>query len=200
MVRDKSLIEIIELAARELSNEEGQQFSQLSFDVERQMVVICAHRPTRIPNTASVLYLDATADELLTEPYLPRLTFHRLDVMQRAVVTQVTDRSGSKAFWTERLKEERENLLAVEYDPSNNDLSKLIAVLNNWAQARELPLLVGHKALCDFVRQHPRLTKIVKVAHFQALRGSNAYEQCSVVFITGRNQPPAPPRRSTVRL
>ena len=37
------MIEIIELAARELSNEEGQQFSQLSFDVESQTVVICAH-------------------------------------------------------------------------------------------------------------------------------------------------------------
>ncbi len=186
----KNLVRIIELAAHELSSEGPRQFSKLSFDIESQRVVICEHRTTRVPNATSVLYLDATADELLTQTYLPRLTFHRLDVMQRAVVTQVTDRSGSINFWTERLKEERENLLAPEYDPGNNDLSRLIAVLNNWAQAGELPLLVGHKALCDFVRQHPGLIKIVKVAHFQALRGSNAYEQCSVVFITGRNQPP----------
>ena len=55
---------------------------------------------------------------------------------------------------------------------------------------RESPLLVAHKDLCDQLRGHPKLDEGVAVAHFMSLRGSNAYEDRSVIFITGRNQPP----------
>ena len=51
--------------------------------------------------------------------------------------------------------------------------------------------LTAHKDLCDQLRGHPKLDGGVAVAHFMSLRGSNAYEDRSVIFITGRNQPPA---------
>ena len=51
-------------------------------------------------------------------------------------------------------------------------------------------LALRHKELCDQLRDHPRLDEGVAVAHFMSLRGSNAYEDRSVIFITGRNQPP----------
>jgi hypothetical protein len=57
-------------------------------------------------------------------------------------------------------------------------------------KAGESPLLVAHKDLCDQLRGHPKLDEGVAVAHFMSLRGSNAYEDRSVIFITGRNQPP----------
>ena len=57
-------------------------------------------------------------------------------------------------------------------------------------KAGESPLVVGNKDLCEFLRDHPELDTGVAVAHFMSLRGSNAYEDRSVVFITGRNQPP----------
>ena len=50
--------------------------------------------------------------------------------------------------------------------------------------------MVAHKELCDQLRNNPKLDEGVAVAHFMSLRGSNAYENRSVIFITGRNQPP----------
>ncbi|MDA8648142.1 hypothetical protein N9L40_04395 [Rhodobacteraceae bacterium] len=69
-------------------------------------------------------------------------------------------------------------------------MASLITILNEWVKAGESPLIVGNKDLCEFLRDHPRLDTGVAVAHFMSLRGSNAYEDRSVVFITGRNQPP----------
>ena len=66
----------------------------------------------------------------------------------------------------------------------------MITILNEWAKAGESPLLVAHKDLCDQLRGHPKLDGGVAVAHFMSLRGSNAYEDRSAIFITGRNQPP----------
>jgi hypothetical protein len=152
--------------------------------------VICAHKPIRIAGATPVLYLDATADPVITEPYLPALQYHQIDVRQRAVVSQVYDRSGSNSFWNEKIKQERENLSTDDYDEHHNDLASLVVILNEWVKAGESPLLVGHKALCDFLREHPRLDNAVAVAHFMSLRGTNAYEDKSVIFITGRNQPP----------
>ena len=65
-----------------------------------------------------------------------------------------------------------------------------ITILNQWVKAGESPLLVAHKELCDQLRGHPKLDEGVAVAHFMSLRGSNAYEDRSAIFITGRNQPP----------
>ena len=57
-------------------------------------------------------------------------------------------------------------------------------------KAGESPLLVGNKDLCEFLRDHPKLDAGVAVAHFMSFRGSNAFENRPVVFVTGRNQPP----------
>ena len=50
--------------------------------------------------------------------------------------------------------------------------------------------MVGHQGLCEFLRSHPKLDQDVAVAHFGSLRGTNEYEKRSVIFVTGRNQPP----------
>ena len=50
--------------------------------------------------------------------------------------------------------------------------------------------MVGNKDLCEYLRGHPKLDEGVAIAHFMSLRGSNAFEDRSVIFITGRNQPP----------
>lgn len=181
---------LIDHAVRELEDEEKESFEQLVFDSGNQKIIICEHRPSRVPRSAPVLYLDATADPIITEPYLPELKYHQIDVKQLAVISQVHDRTGSNTFWNDRLKEEKQNLAAAEYANSNNDLASLIVILNAWVKAGEKPLLVGHKALCDFLKAHPKLDQGVAVAHFMSLRGTNDYNDKSVIFITGRNQPP----------
>ena len=137
-----------------------------------------------------MLYLDATADPIITEAYLPALQYHQIDVHQLAVVSQVHDRTGSKNFWNSKIGPEQENLSEPTYDPRHNDLASLITILNAWVKAGESPLIVGNKDLCEFLRDHPKLDAGVAVAHFASLRGSNAYADRSVIFITGRNQPP----------
>jgi len=152
--------------------------------------MICEHKATRVPRSAPVLYLDATADPIITEAYLPALQYHQIDVQQLAVVSQVYDRTGSNSFWNNKIRQEQQNLSEPSYEPQHNDIAALIAILNEWAKAGESPLLVAHKDLCDQLRGHPKLDEGVAVAHFMSLRGSNAYEDRSVIFITGRNQPP----------
>jgi hypothetical protein len=107
-----------------------------------------------------------------------------------AVVSQVYDRTGSNSFWNNRIGQEQENLSDPTYNPQHNDIAALITILNEWVKAGESPLLVAHKDLCDQLRAHPKLDEGVAVAHFMSLRGSNAFEDRSVIFITGRNQPP----------
>jgi hypothetical protein len=186
----KTLTKLLEIAAREVEDQGKGQFGQLAYNHRKNEIVICEHKPTRVPRTTPVLYLDATADPIITEAYLPALQHHKIDVRQLAAVSQVYDRTGSNSFWNNRIGQEQQNLSDPSYDPQHNDIAALITILNEWVKAGESPLLVAHKDLCDQLRGHPKLDEGVAVAHFMSLRGSNAYEDRSVIFITGRNQPP----------
>ena len=146
-------------------------------------IVVCEHKPIRVPPSSPVLYLDATADPFITEAYLPALEHQQIEVKQRAVVSQVVDRTGSNTFWNDRIDQEKINLTSPDYDQQHNDLAALIVILNEWIKAGESPLLVGHQGLCEFLRSHPRLDQGVAVAHFGSLRGTNEYKKRSVVFI-----------------
>ena len=111
--------------------------------------------------------------QLSQKRYLPALQYHRIDVRQLAVVSQVYDRTGSNSFWNNKIADEQKNLSEPIYDPKHNDLSSLITILNEWVKAGESPLLVAHKDLCDQLRGHPKLDEGVAVAHFMSLRGTN---------------------------
>ena len=186
----KTLTKLIEIAAREIEDQGKEQFGQLAYNQHKNEIVICEHRPIRVPPSTPVLYLDATADPIITDAYLPSLQHHQIDVRQRAVVSQVYDRTGSNGFWNGKVWQEEQNLSQPDYDPQHNDIATLIVILNEWVKAGESPLLVAHKDLCDHLRNHPKLDERVVVAHFMSLRGTNQYKDRSVIFITGRNQPP----------
>jgi len=64
------------------------------------MKVLCA------PETASLLVLDATADQILMEKVLGPINFRRIDVYQRGLVTQVYDRTGSNDSWNKGGKQD----------------------------------------------------------------------------------------------
>jgi len=193
----KALTKLLEIAAREIEDQGRDSFGQLVHDNRKTRnnnrkndIVICEHKPIRVPRSTPVLYLDATADPIITEAYLPALQYHQIDVRQLAVVSQVHDRTGSKNFWNSKIGPEQDNLSEPTYDARHNDLASLITILNAWVKAGESPLIVGNKDLCKFLRDHSRLDAGVAVAHFMSLRGSNAFGDRSVVFVTGRNQPP----------
>ena len=168
----KALTKLLEIAAREIEDQGRDSFGQLVHDNRKTRnnnrkndIVICEHKPIRVPRSAPVLYLDATADPIITEAYLPALQYHQIDVHQLAVVSQVHDRTGSKNFWNSKIGPEQENLSEPTYDPRHNDLASLITILNAWVKAGESPLIVGNKDLCEFLRDHPKLDAGVAVAH-----------------------------------
>ena len=186
----KSLTKLLEITTQEIGNLAQDRFVQLAYNEGKNEIFVCEHKHSRITRSTPMLYLDATADPIITEAYFPGLTHHRIDVYQLAVVNQVHDRTGSNSFWNNHAQKERQNLSQQVYAPNNNDLSALIVILNKWVEAGEQPLVVGHKEICDLLREHPQLDQSVAVAHFNSLRGSNEYKDKSVIFITGRNQPP----------
>ena len=131
----KAFSQIVDIASCELADDSLTHFGQLAFNSKSQEVVICEHRPIRLGPSTPVLYLDATADPIITEAYLPNTQLHRIDVHQLAVVSQVYDRTGSNTFWGSKMDAEVQNLANPSYDPDNNDLALLIMVLNEWVEA-----------------------------------------------------------------
>ncbi|WP_435137733.1 hypothetical protein [Pseudopelagicola sp. nBUS_19] len=163
---------------RILSDEWGttgrDQVERLTYDPKKRDVGICSLKTIRIPKNVPLLILDATADEGLIEKVVGPVNFKQIDIEQRAVVTQVYDHTGSNTWWNDH--PERVN--------------ELVAVLNEWVNYGETPLCVSHKKLADTLLKHGELNDQVKVLNFGGVRGSNAAENCSVTFITGRNQLP----------
>ncbi|MEW9920094.1 hypothetical protein AB2B41_10795 [Marimonas sp. MJW-29] len=135
-------------------------------------ITICERKELRVNDKTPVLLLDATADPVLLDKLLPFTEVKRIDVHQNAIVTQVYDRTGSNTWWNE----------------SPDRVVGLVKVLKAWVAGGEKPLVISHKRLADALRE--RNLEGVKVGHFGGIRGSNEYEDCTVVFITGRNSPP----------
>ena len=76
----KTLTTLLEIAAREVEDQGKDQFGPLAYDQRKSEILICEHRPIRISRSMPILYLDATADPIITEPYLPDLQYHYIDV------------------------------------------------------------------------------------------------------------------------
>ncbi|WP_210115111.1 hypothetical protein, partial [Roseovarius aestuariivivens] len=147
--------------------------ARLWYDDETNEITICRRKELRINDKTPVLLLDATADPVLLDELLPFTDFNRIDVRQNAIVVQVCDQTGSNTFWNE----------------NEDKVEQLVEVLMAWVSSGERPLLISHKPLAERVRALN--LEGVKVGHFGGIRGSNEFEYCTVVFITGRNSPPA---------
>jgi hypothetical protein len=180
-----ALRQLIDIVRRELRDSGRTSFNRLEFvsgrDSNRDDILrICAPKPCRIsPNTA-VLYLDASAEPLIYEQVLTNTELVDISVEQRAIFRQVYDSAGSNQSWKGS-------------DGEYKDIQKLLVLLKQWIIVGERPLLVGTKDLCDWVKASitgdPYL-ETLDIAHFQSLRGTDQYKDCTVAFIVGRNQPP----------
>ena len=168
---------MLRLLREELSHTPARDYAErVVYDPKQGEIRLSFLKNLDIPETAAVLLLDATADALLLEQLLGPVTVERIDVSQRAVITQVHDRTGSQKFW-------EGDTVSVE---------NFVSIANAWASFGETPLIVAHKKLADQLRSEAGLRSDVKVMHFKALRGSNAAETCSVIFVVGRLMPPTP--------
>ena len=139
------------------------------------VVRVCSRSELQFETSTPVLMLDATADAKLIDGFFDQdIDLKRIDIKQNAIITQVYDRTGSKKFW----------------EGESAPIEELITVLNTWADFGEKPLCIGNKSLNERLQAHPNISPKVVFMNFVGLRGSNAAEECSVVFITGRNEPP----------
>lgn len=172
----RAISTVVSILREELRNPNRDHIERLTYDAADACIKISVLKKDRIPENAPLLILDATADQSLVEKIVGPVAFEQIDIEQKAVVTQVYDHSGSNTWWN--------------HNPARVD--ELVMVLNEWVTYGETPLCVSHKKLADALRSHTDLNDQVKVLNFGGLRGSNAAEGCSVVFITGRNQLPAP--------
>ena len=104
--------------------------------------------------------MDATADQIITEAYLPGLKHHQIDVRQLAVVSQVYDRTGSNSFWNNKVALEQQNLSDASYDPQHNDIALLIAILNEWVKLEKAHCWSGIKIYVNTCGVIPSLMKV----------------------------------------
>ena len=150
-----------------------QEVERLVFDAENDRIRLLDNSQPDIPETAAILMLDATADETVLRKVFDDVELIRIDVKQKAVVSQVYDRTGSKAHW----------------EGNTAEIKKLIDVANTWAEFGENPLIISFKSVINKLEETGRLNTGVKLNHFGALRGSNEATDCSVAFIVGRMMP-----------
>lgn len=146
--------------------------SRIRFDSRTNKVVLDRLKMPVIPDSAHILILDATADNQLLSHILGDIEFHRIDFQQKAIVTQVYDRTGSNNSWNDR----------------DDKVDDLIAVLKEHASIGDRVLCVSHQKLADRLRSEVEIDNL-KFEHFGSLRGSDEYKDFQTIFITGRNQP-----------
>ena len=170
----RNLTNLIRILQEELAIQSREDPERILYDPTNDSLRLTYVKDLCVPETASLLVLDATADHILMEKTLGPINFRRIDVRQRGFITQVHDRTGSNISW----------------NSGEDNIDRLVDVLNVWAESGEKPLCVAHKELIKALEAHPQLNESVLLNNFGNLRGSNAAQECSVIFITGRNQPP----------
>ena len=169
----RNLKSLCVILAEELeAHPDRDEVTRLRYDTHSQAVFLNQLADLPLPETASLLILDATADEQLLKHIIPDIEFERIDVVQNAFVTQVFDRTGSIVSW-------KNNEMKVD---------ELEVVLRERAKGAGNVLCVSHKDLADKLRKMD-FPASVSIDHFGNLRGTDQYKDCDTIVITGRNQP-----------
>lgn len=164
---------LLSILVEEMGLEGREQISQLRYDPRSHNVIIDQIAMNSFPENSDVLILDATADQLILEKIWPDIRFEKIDFEQRAIVTQVFDRTGSNKSW----------------DENEDRIEDLVTLLEEQILVGDRVLCVSHKVLADRLRGM-RLPEEIALAHFGAIRGIDEYKDHDTIFITGRNQPP----------
>ena len=99
------LMKMRSVISEELRLDSREVATRILYDLRKGEVVLTHLDDMRIPNTAALLVLDATADELLLEKAVGDIQLNRIDIRQNAVVTQVYDRTGSNTWWNKNTDE-----------------------------------------------------------------------------------------------
>lgn len=164
---------ILETLAEEIALQDREQVSRLRYDPSTNEVVLNRLNMDGIDPTPHLLLLDATADYSILNHLFGELEFHRIDIEQKAFVTQVYDRTGSNRSWQD----------------GEDRVDDLMRVIQTHTEIGYRVLCVANMDLADQLRELD-LGENAAVAHFGNIRGIDEFRDYDTIFITGRNQPP----------
>ena len=167
--------QILGVISEELEDTAREDVSRLRYNSggsEGARVVVNTFGLQHLNDGAHFLILDATADEMILERLFGSIDFRRIDIDQRAITTQVYDRTGSDISWGKQ-----------------DNINDLILMLKEHSSIGEKALCISHKDLANYLRDQG-FPDNLKFAHFGNIRGIDEFKDCDTVFITGRNQPP----------
>ena len=170
----RALSQLRDLMVEEMSAGVNDRPLRVLYDQHKKVVRLALKMPHRIPDTSNVLVLDATAQLPVLQAIFPNITMTQVDVRQNAVVYQIYDRTGSNEYWKGR----------------SAPIQELAEILNTWGSLGYSVLCVSSMPVEKRLKSETQLDSHVQLNHFQNLRGTNAYEDCDIVFIVGRNEPP----------
>lgn len=173
-IRERQTAEVILKAlGEEIGNEDRTQVSRLRYDPRTGEIVLNRVRMDGINQDTNILFLDATADYSILNHLFGDLEFHRIDIDQKAYVTQVYDRTGSNTSWRD----------------GEDRIEDLTNVIGTHSEIGYRVLCVANKELADQLREL-NLGENAAIAHFGNIRGIDEFRDHDAIFITGRNQPP----------
>ncbi|WOI56837.1 hypothetical protein [Palleronia sp. LCG004] len=95
----RALSALLDVLKQELRLGTRDNLERVTYDPDTDDIIVSQARPLEIPDEASLLLLDATADPQLLTRLVGPVEFHRVAIEQKGIVTQVYDRTGSKSFW-----------------------------------------------------------------------------------------------------
>jgi hypothetical protein len=169
--------QILQVIREELENKDRQNISRLRYNGKDAKVHIDVFDIKHIAENSHLLILDATADEIILGKLFGDIEFERIDIQQKAHVTQVYNRTGSNISWGNKDEVEEEKV------------DDLVLMLKEHSSIGEKTLCISNLNLANHLRSQ-NFPDNLKFEHFGNIRGLDSYKDFDTIFITGRNQPP----------
>ena len=139
--------------------------------------------------SAKFLILDASADEKIIEQFLPIERFEEISVRRNAHVIQCHSTSSPNSRLAPHENSNRQYVAEAQ-----RHIDEVQATIENWCDRYGKVLVIGPSSVTGNPNQNKTgLLKPVagaEFAHFNALRGVDAWKDCNAAIIIGRNQPP----------
>lgn len=188
----------VRMLLRQLAAEAAARTTLQSVDFDAakgEIVLHYRHQITRFEVTKvmpRITILDATADQRLLEVFFQVQNFQQVDVTRNAYVVQC---SSSRCSTTSLVPSNNKNPNSqADAQRRLKDLARLITRL---VDDGHKVLVVGpssvtgnpRKAMPPLLKLPARVKKNVVLTHFGAVRGIDAWKDCTAAVIVGRNQP-----------
>ena len=183
---------VLKILAAELATARSQSHG-IVFDSQKQILRLQCRKPiTRFcfaQGEPQILILDANADPELIRQWFPEAAFEEIRVERNAYVTQCSSIRGSTVSFVPEKNADPDSAARAE-----RNIAAVQELIDRESEGgRKSVLVVGPQVLTGNASKGvaPRLRCPPKcaLAHFNGLRGVDAYKNFDTVIVIGRNQP-----------